>query len=284
MSKQVVANSKNNTIPASAIVGWASQVAPGLTARWAEKRFLSPRRHRRPDWEYHGLGAGTPFSLDCGGRRIAAWSWGRGPSILLVHGWEGRGSQLSAFTDALVGAGFRVVTFDAPGHGASEGKRSSIVEMAEVLQRLGVILGGVHGIVAHSAGAAATTVAMGSGLSVKKLVYVAPGADVSQFPRAFGRWLGLTPKVVELMQRRIEARFNRKMAELDGHGIAPSMKVPLLIFHDEEDYEVPLGEGTALAKRWPGARLVTTKGLGHRRILRNPEIVSASVLFLSGMA
>ena len=42
------------------------------------------------------------------------YSWGSGPTVLLVHGWEGRGSQLSAFAPALVKAGFRVVAVDMP--------------------------------------------------------------------------------------------------------------------------------------------------------------------------
>ena len=42
---------------------------------------------------------------------------------------------------------------------------------------------------------------------------------------------------------------------------------------DLDDVEVPYREGQLLAHAWPGARLVTTAGLGHRRILRDARVV-----------
>jgi hypothetical protein len=42
-------------------------------------------------------------------RRLPVYSWGSGPTILLAHGWSGRGSQLGAFVEPLVEQGFRLV-------------------------------------------------------------------------------------------------------------------------------------------------------------------------------
>ena len=57
--------------------------------------------------------------LELEGKRLVAWSWGEGPTVLLVHGWEGRGSQMAAFAAPLAEAGFRAVAFDAPGAASS---------------------------------------------------------------------------------------------------------------------------------------------------------------------
>jgi pimeloyl-ACP methyl ester carboxylesterase len=59
-----------------------------------------------------------------------------------------------------------------------------------------------------------------------------------------------------------------------------SLAVPLLVFHDREDTDVGWSEGDAIARAWPGGRLVTTQGLGHRRIVHDPEVVAQAISFL----
>ena len=42
-----------------------------------------------------------------------------------------------------------------------------------------------------------------------------------------------------------------------------------------------LTEGRDLAGAWPGARFVATEGLGHLRLLRDPQVIASAVGFLS---
>ncbi|HET7505519.1 MAG TPA: hypothetical protein VFK02_31075 [Kofleriaceae bacterium] len=53
----------------------------------------------------------------------------------------------------------------------------------------------------------------------------------------------------------------------------------LLVIHDRDDREVPFAHGERLAARWHGARLQATSGLGHRRILRDDQVVAEVVAF-----
>jgi pimeloyl-ACP methyl ester carboxylesterase len=53
-----------------------------------------------------------------------------------------------------------------------------------------------------------------------------------------------------------------------------------LVIHDGGDRKVPFGLGARLAAAWPCARLHVTHGLGHHRILRDEEVIAASVDFL----
>jgi pimeloyl-ACP methyl ester carboxylesterase len=257
------------------------QVAPGLAARWAAELFLKPRRHKRPLREQSILAEAESFSVNWKGQRLAAWSWGSGPVVLLVHGWEGRGAQLSSYIAPLAEAGYRVVAFDGPGHGSSEGNRSSIVDMADAINAVGQALGEVQAVVAHSMGAAATTLALKTGLHVERLVYIAPPVDLGEYARSFAHLLGVSSKIKEQMQNNIEARFKVKWSSLNGLAIAPTMDAELLVFHDIKDRDVPWKEGKALAQAWPGARLVTTSGLGHRKILHNDEIVAQAITFIT---
>ncbi len=54
--------------------------------------------------------------------------------------------------------------------------------------------------------------------------------------------------------------------------------------YDLNDLDVPYQNGVRLVQGWPGAELMTTSGLGHRKILRAPEVVKRAVEFLSADA
>jgi hypothetical protein len=47
---------------------------------------------------------------------------------------------------------------------------------------------------------------------------------------------------------------------------------------------VPFAHGAAIAAAWPGARLVATEGLGHKRIVSEPSIVRDAVDFVAADA
>jgi pimeloyl-ACP methyl ester carboxylesterase len=54
----------------------------------------------------------------------------------------------------------------------------------------------------------------------------------------------------------------------------------LLVFHDRDDKEVSVAHGAALAAWWPGARLELTEDLGHRKILRDSNVIAETVEFV----
>lgn len=261
-----------------------SRTAPGFASRIAVDLFMTPRRHRRPEREIALLREAVPFTVPLGsGASLQAWRWGTsGPVVLLVHGWEGRGSQLAPMVHPLLARGFSVVAFDAPGHGDSSGNRSSLPHFAWAVRSVADFVSDAFAIVAHSLGCAATTLALRDGLSVQRVVFFAPPLDPSDYVDRFGDILNFSPAVLEKMKRRIEERFVRKWTDYALDGIAPHMTAPLLVIHDRGDEETYWSEGAAVAAAWPSARLLTTEGLGHRRILREPHVVEAATAFLAG--
>ena len=71
------------------------------------------------------------------------------------------------------------------------------------------------------------------------------------------------------------------MAELRGGLLAPGMRAPLLIVHDEDDLDVPWQDGRTYAQTWPDSKLLTTSGLGHRKILREARVLEAVGAFFN---
>ncbi len=261
--------------------------APGLAARYAERLFLTARRHARPDWEREILANATSFRIAHEGEPLPAWQWGEGRDVaLLVHGWEGRGSQLGAFVDPLVAAGLRVVAFDAPGHGDAPRKAASLVEharaVASVARSLEAKGARIHAVVGHSVGGAAALVATRFGLEADRFALVAPPVSPERFARQFARVLDVPPEIWTRTMARLEQRYGMRLEDLDVRKYASKVHAPLLVIHDDDDRIVPPADGASIATAAPHGRFVTTHGLGHQRVLRASEVVDAVTLFAAG--
>jgi pimeloyl-ACP methyl ester carboxylesterase len=215
------------------------------------------------------------------GREVAAWRWGRGPAVALLHGWGGRAAQLTAFVPPLVARGFSVVALDAPGHGRSGRGLSSGVQFARALRATADAVGGVHGVVAHSLGAVATAFAMREGLRVSRAVFLGAAADPPRWALDFAARLGLPAELVDAMRLRSEKRIGRRWQELCIPTLAGGAEAPLLVVHDRDDADVPFADAEAIVAAWPEATLVETQGLGHNGVLRDPDTIARAVEFLA---
>lgn len=259
-----------------------SRVSTNAASNLAVRLFRTPRRFSAPVRERQAMAGATPFEIRLGAStRVQAWSWGNGPAVILMHGWEGRGSQMSPFAAPLATAGYRVVTFDAPGHGRSTGRSSSLPHFAWALRGVIDALGvQPRAIVAHSLGCAATALALRDGLRTDRVVFIAPPLDPADYTRQFGAMFGLDSSVVTGLRERIEERFLRPWSDYSLAETAPRLEQPALIIHDRDDVEVPYAAGARLAELWPGAELMTTEGLGHRRVLRDERVLEAAARFI----
>lgn len=265
-----------------AAFGAVQRASPRLAALWAERIFCTPPRRPISERMAAWLRDAQRFTVVVGGRRVVAWSWGdRGPGVLLVHGWGSRGARFVDLGNALLIHGYRVVTFDAPGHGASAGRLSSGPEFARAVHAVVHAVGPVSYIVGHSVGGFASALAIGRGLGVRRAVFLAPSANVNSYSAQFEALLGVEKPVMASMRGRLERRLGFSWKDLNIPAFAPALRVPLLVIHDRDDREVGWNDGAAIAQAWPGAELVTTTGLGHHRIVSDPGVIRQVLTFLS---
>ena len=258
-----------------------STIAPRLTGRIALRLFRTPRKHKTPEREKSWLASSKAFQIEAGGERLIGWSWGSGPAVLLMHGWEGRGSQMGAFVEPLVEAGFRAITVDAPAHGKSTGRMSSMPQFAATVSALAERFGPIHGVIAHSLGAAATSWAAKTGTDIPRAVFIAPPGDIDDFISFFGDLLGLSHRSRREMVSQLERQFELSWEWVREVTLTPACDLSLMVIHDESDLDSPVENGRRVTAAWPEAEMMTTTGLGHRRILRNRSVVEQSVRFLS---
>lgn len=279
-------------------------VSPRRAARLALDLWCTPpdgAGRRRDDRTTPGTR--TTVTTDAGARVVVeTWSavgWdGAKPTddaaarpeagvVYLAHGWGGWRGQLGAFVEPLRAAGFRVVAFDAPSHGDSGPgrlgpRRSTMPELADALAAVVREHGDATAVVAHSLGTATSVLAVRDGLPAERLVLVAAIADVLGELDGFADLLGLSRPTRELLRGLLSDVAGRPLAELDVHETLRTRPVPpALVVHDRADKEVPYPVGAALAAAWPEGELLTTQGLGHHRLLRDPEVVRAVVDYVT---
>ena len=112
------------------------------------------------------------------------------------------------------------------------------------------------------------------------VVQIAPPASLIRYSRFFARALGLSERIRAAMQWRLEQKIGVNWEEFEMPRAAQALTARALIIHDQNDTEVRIENGLAVARAWPDARFKRTFGLGHRRVLRDRAVINASVDFL----
>ena len=231
------------------------------------------------------LEGSEPFAVRTSVGRVAGFTAGSGPLVILVHGLGERAAGLGGFIAPLVAAGYTVVGIDLPGHGASGRQMSNPIVAAtavrEVADHLGV--GGAHAVIAHSLGACAALWAMrNQGLVVERAVLIAPAVDMAHAMDTFQAGFGLPDKAIAGLQRKIVRRYGTSIwRDLGGDHLAASLDTPGLVFHDPDDPQVPIDVSRSLEGVWKGSRLVEAPGLGHGAITRDPSVIEQAVAFVA---
>lgn len=265
---------EKSTIGRSKILAELARLSPRLAAELGVLLFARPPAGRTQSFVERPDSVG----LAVDGTRIRGYRFGlAGPAVVLVHGWGGAAAQFRALVGPLCRSGFRVFAFDAPAHGQSSGRFSSVKRFSRVLQEFARVYGSPDGIVAHSFGCAAATLALVSGLSVRRAVFISPlvqpRAHFARFAQAAGLNLDMASEVAE-------RRFATRWWEVDIPSRARELRQPLLVIHDRADRTTPLLEAEALVRQWPGAELRVTDGLGHRQVLSNASVIGSTLEFL----
>jgi pimeloyl-ACP methyl ester carboxylesterase len=256
--------------------------------REALEQFLTPPQPRPlSESEQVLLDQAALLSIPFDTVNINAFYWGEGPTVMLAHGWGGYGLQLAEFVNPLLAAGYRVLAFDAPAHGMTEGIQTNGFELAEAITTVAdyyttKFRQSINGIIAHSLGATSTTLALSQGLKANKVVYLGANCWLSNALTVFAKRARLTTEVEVALRHFCLEKFGQDMwLRYAVDQTAKNLTVPVALFHDRRDRDVAFEESVAISQVWKGAQLIETAGLGHRRILRDAAVIQQAVDFIS---
>lgn len=274
------------------IVRWwfpkLEKFAHPLATRLFVQLFYTPLNYGFPEKELEWVAKSKNFSLSVNGKKVHGYSWGDAdfPMVLFVHGWAGRGTQFRKFFPIFLKAGFRIVAFDGPAHGKSEGRSTNVSEFGEVVEQIFKREGEPQAIVAHSFGGVVSLLGATNGLPIKKLINIGSPVVGDLLIKTFliavnGSWI-----TAERFKAYTIKKTNRSFDEFTAQYFIRNLKTPLnlLLVHDEHDKDVPIEHAETLIKLYPDAQLYRTSGLGHTRILKDESVIKDCLKFIQSQS
>jgi pimeloyl-ACP methyl ester carboxylesterase len=257
---------------------WA--VSPRITLWFIKLMFKVPGYPAPKNAPADFLQTGRRFELAVLGRRVVGWRWGEGPLALLVHGWGERGIRFHNFVPALVARGFSVVTFDFPGHGESEGRRTNFIEIVSALKAVVEHAGKPAAVVGYSMGGGATVSLWEMFDADTRIVLISPLYDIFHlFTDLFDK-VGFSPRLLESILKEVEKEYRISWSSINPSENAHNVKGATLVVHYEDDFMVSMAHAEELASKMPNARLYRTAGLGHFRMMDSAEVMEQTLAFI----
>jgi pimeloyl-ACP methyl ester carboxylesterase len=259
------------------------RISPNLATSFASKLFITPIKHRIPKREFkmERESCQEKVLIPELNKSVHVYHFGKSDKkVLLVHGWSGRGTQMSVIAESLLEKGYATVSFDAPAHGKSAGSTTIMTEFISSIHELNKLYGPFEFAVGHSLGAMAITNAIKEGLPLKKAVLIGSGDVVTDIIDEFIAKLQLKADIGRRMQQRFEKKFGLPMNNYSASEAAKKVDIPVLIVHDEHDDDVPVKAGINIHKHLKNSELIITQGLGHRKILGDEKVVEQCLMFL----
>ncbi|MDR2221265.1 MAG: alpha/beta hydrolase [Flavobacteriaceae bacterium] len=258
-----------------------------LAAKYAQNLFVTPIKFAPPKREKEMLEKSiiNKIVVPSLKKDIIVYQYGTNKTAnktaLLIHGWNGRGTQLITVATMLMRQGYNIISFDAPGHGQSPKTKTNMTEFIATAFEVEKQFGPFDLIVGHSLGGMTTINALKDGLKTKRAVIIGSGDVVEDVITDFVQQIELKPVIGNIIKERFEKQFNQTMASYCVHDAVKSLNIPLLIIHDEDDLDVNVKAAYNIKKEAKNAQLMITKGLGHRKILGDKKVIERIMEFVN---
>lgn len=242
-----------------------------------------PGRHSPPLPELFQKAEPVQFNFDDLPIRGFFWkSSGKG-LVLIVHGFQSSSINFEAQISSLLQAGHHVMAFDAPAHGASGGRLINALLYSDFLVDCEKRFGPFDAVIAHSLGGLAIGLALEKWpvSALPALVLIAPAVETST---ALDQHFAL----LRIRDQRVRQAFEDVIVDRGGHEaewfslrrLLTQFSTEVLWFHDEDDSITPIKDAERVWEMsLPFIEVVRTKGLGHRRIYRDPSVIKRATEF-----
>lgn len=253
------------------------KTVPGLAFKLAFHLFFMPIKYKAPARELPIIEKSTLFDTKINGKRTQFYSWGTpgNPLAIVVHGWMGRASQFYKLIDTLLDNDYHVVSFDGPAHGASSGRKTNIYEFTDAINFIANKYGPIKCAIGHSFGGITILNTIDMGQKIDNVVLIATPSIASDIITQFEEKINASPETGKRFLKEIMDRYNISFENMSGSEFIKRINVDcLLLVHDENDRDVPIGHSELMKELKPSALTLFTKGLGHTRILRNDDVIS----------
>jgi pimeloyl-ACP methyl ester carboxylesterase len=286
MTKKTSDHTHSLKIPKSILRAskFISFISPKLTLLFVARLFTTPIKHSVPKREYamEQISSKKNLYIPAINKTIVVYKYGDSEKkILLVHGWSGRGTQLVKIADALLKSGYSTISFDAPAHGRSPGKQAIMTDFISSIIEIDKQYGPFESAVGHSLGGMTILNAIKKGLKLNNAIIIGSGDIVEDIIEDFIAKLELEVSYSTSLRLHFEKKYGEKMNNYSAYKAAKEITIPVLVIHDKEDSEVPVKAGLHIYDHLKNGEILLTKGLGHRKILGDLDVIKKTVQFVT---
>lgn len=263
-------------------------LGPALAARVALRLFLRSFRHAVRAEERAALQRARQHQLVSGRDTVQVHEWGGGErTVIILHGWGSSAARFAGFAELLAARGWHVLVPDAPGHGASPGRSSSLPQFIAALDAIVARFGPPRALVGHSLGALAIArrhadAEPGWVRSLESVVLISMPSGAPFLIEVFLRSLGLRAAASAHLNTLFERRFGARVVDYAALPGAARIGARLLLVHDRGDDIIPLAHCEELRGQLQRATVITTTGLGHSALTRDDGTIGRIIAFLEG--
>lgn len=254
-----------------------------LATLYAARLFATPLKLKVPERELMMRNSAKNEKLFVQGTdsEVQVYVYGYSKvKVLLVHGWAGRGTQLYQIADKILENRMMVVSFDAPAHGLSSGKRTNMLDFIESIREIDKKYGPFDAAIGHSFGAMALINAVAEGLSLKKLVLIGADNSIPYIFKDFVKKLELKPVIATKLEKSFERKKRVRLDDYTSEYRALKVNIPTFVVHDSEDKYVNVSSALAIRQNLQQGELLITNGLGHHKILKNKFVIQRIINFI----
>lgn len=258
-------------------------ISSKLATIFAAKIFMTPLNFKVPDRELmmRESAKNKLIKIESINKSVMVYSYGYSKrKVLLVHGWAGRGTQLFQLADKILENKMMVISFDAPAHGLSSGKKATMIDYLRTIDQIDKEYGPFEAAIGHSFGGMSLLNSISEGLKISKLVIIGTDNSIPEVMKTFVNKLKLKPKIAI----KLEAYFNNKLGlNVEDHTsqlVAKNVDIPTLVLHDSHDRLVPVSSAISIRQNLKNGELLITNGLGHHKIFKDKGIIQRIIDFI----
>ncbi len=282
MKTKTEIKSSSFTVPKFIIysVKFLELISSKLALKFALKLFFTPLKIKRPQRELKLFNEAIRHKMNTPTSPFTLLEWkSSGPKIIILHGWSGRGTQFVKLIDALRAKNFHVFAIEAPGHGEFKSKSSNMLEFVLSAVASDEKFGPFDQAIGHSLGGMALFNTYGRGMALKAISIIGTPSSVVNVVNEFSDRIGGSKRLVQGIVKYIEVTFKQDISEFATETIANRFKPQGQIIHDHLDNDVSFKEALEMKEAWTEAHLIETEGLGHRRIMKDDEVIDKILTF-----
>lgn len=255
-------------------------LAPFIARKWALHLFLTPVKAKFIPGELDFLSNVERFYFDVGDRKLAGYQLGKGPVVICIHGWAGRGAQFRYIAEALVKHGYTFAAFDAVAHGQSEGYSTQMFEFKEALLEFASRYDNIRAVIGHSLGAATISFAISEGHTFPRFVSLGAPVIAEDILDSFASIINGSDSTKKAIRAGTLSRVNRSFNELTMQETFKKVRCPVLAIHGIDDADVPHRHLDTLLEINPEIRAIKVPDVGHRRMLKSSIVIDEILQFI----